>query len=103
MTTKTKDWEEEFDRFIKDRINYIVTDPNDPRVGIFAREDTKSFIRSLLQSQKQEIRKMIEGMKSVYLIKNIGIECSCKKIFNKHIVPDEGNYLLKSAILEKIK
>jgi len=99
MTIKTKDkWHKAGWDDCKQEIRYI------PPL-IEQKKALKDWlnVEKRLAQQKQEIIKMIEGMKSVYLIKNIGIECSCKKIFNKHIVPDEGNYLLKSDILEKIK
>lgn len=48
----TESWEEKYDRFIKDKAYYIVTDPEDPRVGIYAREAIKAFIHQLLTEER---------------------------------------------------
>lgn len=60
-------WREKYRRFIKDRIHYIVTDPNDPRIGIYAQDDIESFISTTREEAKDEERERIwkKGRESV--------------------------------------
>jgi hypothetical protein len=55
------------DKFLDEHVNYLVSDPNDPRVGILARDVIRGlFINELTQSfqqgQKQTIKEIKEKL-----------------------------------------
>ena len=54
-----KTMENKIDKFLKDKINYIVQDPDDPRVGIYAQRDVKDFIVHLVALSKKEYQEEI--------------------------------------------